>query len=442
MSPTSGDRFPSLQRRLGHVPALDGVRGIAILMVLTYHLVGGGAETNRVIRFLSQLIHGFCWAGVDLFFVLSGFLITGILLDTLEDPHYFRNFYVRRTLRIFPLYYGVLGVCFGVLPLLLSMDGPNLRWMRRHQLWLWLYGSSLFDGWTRNMSFARDWLWLSHFWSLSVEEHFYLIWPAVVLFCARRKVLGRVCVMIAAVVLVVRLFALYGGVSPITLYVFSPLRLDSLVIGGMVAVLARRPGGIRALVASAWRVLAASVAVIVAMTVFGGFAYDQVGTARYFTPLALFFGSCLVLLIDADPQAGGAQGVAGRTIVHPALRFFGRYSYGLYVFETLMQPLWDRVFRTDELVVWVHSYLIAGVVHLFLCFGCTLALAMLSFHLYEKPFLQLKRYFQAPAGAPDLVGAAEDSALPGRAWSSGASSETAGSALDSNHDEELSIAAD
>jgi peptidoglycan/LPS O-acetylase OafA/YrhL len=275
-----------------------------------------------------------------------------------------------------------------------------------------------------------------------VEEHFYLVWPAVVLFCARRNVLGRVCVFVAAGVLIVRLIALYSGVSEVTLYIFSPLRVDSLAIGGLVALLARRPGGMRVLTKPAWGVLAASFAVIVALTVVGGFANEQTGTARYFTPLALFFASCLVLFTAADPKAHGAQGFAGRAIAHPLLRFFGRYSYGLYILETLLQPLWNHLFRTDELVGVLHSYLLAGAVHLSLCVGCTLALAMLSYHFYEKPFLRLKRYFQTLAVAPAPLGVPEISGPLHPIRRPRAQSGVPDFASDSDEDEALGIAGD
>jgi peptidoglycan/LPS O-acetylase OafA/YrhL len=388
------------KKKSRHIPALDGVRGIAIVTVMAYHLVGGGESTNLIVRSFANLVHGFGWAGVDLFFVLSGFLITGILLDSQDDPHFFRNFYARRTLRIFPLYYGVLAVCFGILPLIHPFDTPGLRYMWHNQLWLWLYGGSILDGWTGSFPLWRDWLWMEHLWSLSVEEHFYLVWPAVVFFCARKQILGRVCVIIAASVLIARLIGMHAGVSDVTQYAFTPLRCDSLVIGALVAVLARRPGGMPALIRPAWAVLAASFVLIVALTIHAGFPVDLQGTARYFTLTAFFFAASLVLLTSADPKAGGVEGVAGRMIAHPLLRFFGRYSYGLYVLYWLMQPLWNRLFRTSDLVRVTHSYLLAGFAHLFLCVGCSLGLAMLSFHFYEQPFLRLKRYFEAPIAPP------------------------------------------
>ncbi|MGC2512156.1 MAG: acyltransferase, partial [Acidobacteriaceae bacterium] len=91
-----------------HVPALDGVRGLAILLVLVSHLMLFNDRTGSRVGDSLSALRGLGWVGVDLFFVLSGFLITGILFDTLHDPHYFRSFYMRRFLRIFPLYYGFL----------------------------------------------------------------------------------------------------------------------------------------------------------------------------------------------------------------------------------------------------------------------------------------------------------------------------------------------
>jgi len=100
-----------------HVPALDGIRGLAILLVLFFHfsVVGGHSASIRFI----QKTWGFGWSGVDLFFVLSGFLITGILLDAKNRSHYFRNFYARRTVRIFPLYFAFLAVFMVLMPMVM-----------------------------------------------------------------------------------------------------------------------------------------------------------------------------------------------------------------------------------------------------------------------------------------------------------------------------------
>ena len=150
------------------IPALDGLRGIAILLVLIHHLTIYRPEGGLDSWIAAVPLFG--WCGVNLFFVLSGFLITGILLDTRDSPVFYRSFFARRVLRIFPLYYGVLFLGFVLAPLLLPMPDAY----GRHQLWLWTYLANF------AMPFGKGEPAFSHFWSLCVEEQFYLVWPFLV----------------------------------------------------------------------------------------------------------------------------------------------------------------------------------------------------------------------------------------------------------------------
>jgi peptidoglycan/LPS O-acetylase OafA/YrhL len=208
-----------------HIPALDGLRGLAILLVILYHHTLMRQETlfDRVYVNLARL----GWSGVDLFFVLSGFLITGILYDSKGSPHYFRNFYVRRTLRIFPLYYAVVFFSLIVLPRawpawgLTQLDRSAME--DRSQAWYWLY--------LQNFLFARDEN-LGHpalavSWSLAIEEQFYLVWPVVVSLLSRRHLIWT-CGALILTALSLRIWMVSAGVHPTTIYVLPFNRMDAL----------------------------------------------------------------------------------------------------------------------------------------------------------------------------------------------------------------------
>jgi len=168
-----------------HVPALDGLRGLAILLVLARH-TANELQPGRGLDVAVKRVLQVGWSGVDLFFVLSGFLITGILLDARGGRHYFRNFYMRRSLRIFPVYYGSLFVTFAVLPFFVAT--PLFAVLQRNQLWYWTYLVNVLSPLTGGTGTPYN---TAHLWSLAVEEQFYLLWPAVVWVSGPRRLLRR-----------------------------------------------------------------------------------------------------------------------------------------------------------------------------------------------------------------------------------------------------------
>ena len=203
---------PALPKIGGHIPALDGIRGLAILLVLLGHFTSyGGFRPEIGVDRAYHLVAMLGGVGVDLFFVLSGFLITGILVDARGGAFFFRNFYMRRVLRIFPLYYGSLLVFFVVLPLLDPGD-PRLQQVLGEQAWYWSYLTNIrmaFDGWPAYHH-------IGHFWSLAVEEQFYMVWPLVI-FLFRRRSLLFICAACVAASLAFRVAFWWAGYHPMIL---------------------------------------------------------------------------------------------------------------------------------------------------------------------------------------------------------------------------------
>ena len=214
----------SLQRQ--YYPALDGLRGLAILLVVVYHNFG----------FINVFFFG--WLGVDLFFVLSGFLITDILLKAVGRENFLRNFYMRRLLRILPLYYLALILFLVIIP---RLNIPfDIKYYTDNQVWLWTY----FQNWLYIFKNPGQTNTLNHLWSLAVEEQFYVLWPLVILLLKKPKFLLVFISLLLVAVLGLRLWAWVNQVADLAyfnLYTFT--RIDGICIGCMVALLQRiNPG--------------------------------------------------------------------------------------------------------------------------------------------------------------------------------------------------------
>jgi peptidoglycan/LPS O-acetylase OafA/YrhL len=377
-----------------HLPALDGLRGLAVLAVIFFHihLIG---EERYVYGGIPGVVIRSCWCGVDLFFVLSGFLITGILLDGKGAPHYFRNFYARRALRILPLYYGLLAVVFLVGPLFRALSTPRFEALAQNQLPLWLYTCNLSVARVNDFNFGAEWIEFNHFWSLAIEEQFYLLWPAVVLLCGRRT-LAVVCVTLIGTALLLRGAFIWHGFAwhvdhTWTVYALTPCRWDGLALGGLLALAYRAPGWWKRLAWPAGIAAIASFLVLAALA-----AYENgIGVESWivqvfgYSLLALFFGALLILAVNAP-----GSGIAGRAWCHPVLRFFGKYSYGLYVVHPTVMEQLTRILPLDALARWSGAPALGGGVFALASLGLSVALAWLSWHLYEKHFLKLKALFE------------------------------------------------
>ena len=384
-----GGTVPERGRRT--LEALDGLRGLAVLAVMTVHFERFVPGVGALVPLKQLATYG--WAGVDLFFVLSGFLITGILEQTKGAPNYFRSFYARRTLRIFPIYYATLIVVFVAaarFPAGLDrVPPPAERWLYFAYLTNWI--AVWKHAWPPNV--------LGHFWSLAVEEQFYLVWPACVLLLSRRA-LAFVAGALCAVALVVRCvwFAHTGPDDGITLATVT--RMDDLLAGALIALAFLRPQAARyaRVLRVAW---VAPLAVFAASMMLAppAMALQTVG----FSLLAAGFAALVlgVALGDAAADAGRPDSLQ-RILRFSALRRVGRYSYGMYVYHVPMLGICELLIfdRASPALRANVPFALAYVTFLTVA---TFAVAAVSYELVERRILALKRYFEpgvAPAREP------------------------------------------
>jgi peptidoglycan/LPS O-acetylase OafA/YrhL len=378
--------------------ALDGVRGIAILLVMVYHFNLINEPATRAEKLWTGVVNT-GWSGVDLFFVLSGFLITGILWDARHEEdtrsslgRYFGHFYARRVLRIFPLYYLFLAVCFWLLPALVDVIGdgggvtrnlPGERW------WFWLYLPNVLFGLEGGFVGGRH---LHGTWSLGIEEQFYLLWPLVVYWLSRRWLLG-LTVAAAVGALAMRFWYASAGVHWITIFVMPWTRMDCLLFGAALALWmrgAKDPGGPTARLVS-------RVVLAVGLLLVVGYAVARGQLAQYH-PLVHTLGFTLLAvgytaLVHMAVTAPGAS-LSRRVFENRGLRLFGRYAYGLYLIHVPVQHL---VLGHILEVEGIYDALGGRLVVQWLFHGAglvvSLALAALVYHAFEAPFLKLKRFF-------------------------------------------------
>lgn len=367
------------------IPTLDGLRALAILSVL-WHNTTAGHYQGGIIVSLINLCSNAGWLGVQLFFVLSGFLITGLLLDGTNAPHRFRNFYARRVLRIFPPYYALLIVVCLILPRLFH-DQPILHDHLDRSIWYWLF----LNNWAS--PFIGDVPALPHLWSLAVEEQFYIFWPACVFFLPRRA-LPWLCFSAVLIALITRFgLTLYNPLfADGAAYKFTIARWDALAIGAALAFFMRDAASYEKL-CKYWLLIFGCSAVYVI-----GFAaiersFSATGTGL--TPLnqtvsALFFGA---LIFSAARANAGAAKTWQFFLMNPALQSIGKYSYAMYLFHLplilALEPLWKKYLAnfSADFPTWAITAFSFNV------FICSYALAAISWIVLERPCLKLKRFF-------------------------------------------------
>jgi peptidoglycan/LPS O-acetylase OafA/YrhL len=343
------------------VPQLDGVRGIAILLVMLVN-TSDKYPALHLQRFVSD-----GWMGVDLFFALSGFLITGILLDARQSPSYFKNFYARRVLRILPLYYFVLIFMFVVVPALRPAEAASI--FERSSPW-WSFPLFL-----QNFLVARSTMAvgpLGTSWSLAIEEQFYLVWPLVVRYSPLKFL------RFIATLLILLSPPLTWYLSSQHVYVYSNVfcRQVGLMAGALLAVLMHSSNfAPTKYLKSAW------IAFLITLTL--TFISEALGT-RWLTYSLVAVAATSFIFLALHSQQKWLQAVLRNRF----LMYTGTISYGLYLLHKIPADFVQAA-HLDR-----HPVLILPIIFL-----TSYALAALSWNLFERPLLSLKRLFPATSSA-------------------------------------------
>jgi len=359
-----------LSAKRPHYPALDGLRGLAILLVVFYHNFD----------FINYSVFG--WIGVDLFFVLSGYLITTILLNSVNSPSYLKNFYIKRVLRIFPLYYLALILFLIILPLL-GFYRKEMQFYIDHQWWFWFY----LQNWLLSFRFPTVGNFLNHFWSLGVEEQFYLVWPFVILWLRKPKKLLVFILFLLFFLLIARSVIWmyhFPHFNYTTFYAFT--RIDGICIGCLIALLHK-------INYNFLRHKMAIVVTILAILNFGFYFLTQYGDYPYlafvgFTTFAGMFGLLLHEAVSGDTK------VITAIFTFPVLKFFGFISYGFYVFHwpvylmtrDELSDFFSKNLDSSEGVTRVATSLCATVI--------AILISTVSYYTFEVHFLRLKQKFK------------------------------------------------
>lgn len=350
--------------KLVYYKNLDGIRGIAALMIIWFHFFTFSIIDNYHFSWLPALVKiaEFGQTGVSLFFVLSGFLITRILLNSKNTKHYFKNFYIRRSLRIFPLYYFFLIIFFYFLPIFSGNAIIPIVDQIYSLTYLQNFASTF--GWQHNKG-------PGHFWSLAVEEHFYLFWPVIIFYFNLRKT----AIIISSIILItfiVKIVMLNNGFF-IGHFTFS--RIDQLAIGAILALIEQKP--FKRKISLFIFLLVISTMLVALILFYLDASHFYIKELFKYPVLALFYFSFIGLIISIDKNC-----LVNRILTTKYFSYTGKISYGLYVYHPLAISIVAGKLMSGNIFIDFIS-----------CFLASYILASLSYYLIELKFLKLKDRF-------------------------------------------------
>ena len=378
------------------IPELDGIRGLAIAMVVVYHdlFIPTAFPPGSFGSYL-QAMARLSWTGVDLFFVLSGFLIGGILLDSRDAPDYFRAFYTRRFFRIMPLYAALLACVYvfveSASPKAIDTYGWGL--FDRHSFLPYLFFLQNFS-----MAASNYITFMGVTWSLAVEEQFYLVMPLLIRVFSKRRLLWLIAAGVCAAPATRMMVSHFWMGHPLASYVLTPCRMDALLLGVFGAYVVRQRAWKSWLERHPDRLKYALAILLMGLGVFTKYGkvvfvqhvFNKIG----FTWIAAFY-LCGLLYAVTQPDS-----LLSSCLRWKPLRWLGAIAYGVYlVHGYALNVVYGVLYSHPLYVISRPAELIAPVIAIV----GTLALCRLSWLYFEKPMIQLGREVQVRP-TPALIG--------------------------------------
>ena len=391
--PTDSNATPKTRRD----SALDGLRGLAVLLVFIFHY-GGGLQSTHPAQRLAGYFTQFSWSGVVLFFALSGFLITGSLWEMAHTASRLCNFYVHRALRILPLYFLALTAAAATA----LLTGAHLVQLRPLLVFVcFLQNFPHLSSYALSTPFALP---LYHFWTLAVEEQFYLIWPLVIFLAHSRRHALRLSIWFLAIceIFLFTVYTLPAFIGAVTHHLYDYFVLTqggalalgcalSLAMGNRTNSLGRKPGTHRVVRKYALHAFIGGLSVYLLTCLSAGTFYPV-------DPLQFWLGlPTLGIAAAAAIPLVLRNGLPRKIFSWPPFGFLGRISYGFYVYHILLEPLYDRLGAQISHTSTGDDY---HIIRAALAFILTAIISTLSFYLFERPILSLKRFFPVNPSLP------------------------------------------
>ena len=367
-------------KSLNHIYALDGLRGVAVLLVCIayFYQVDELAlyVSNKYLGIISFKLSQIGLRGVDLFFILSGYLITRILINTKESNNYFSSFYMRRFFRIFPLYYMVLFLSFFVLPNFIESN-KEIELIVEHQWKLWAYISNMFFiypvSWDID-SFPN----FGHFWSLAVEEHFYLFWPFLIYFARKNTLKFMVGVLVFSLLCWILGFF-------VSFFNWTTLKYASVLsVGGIIAYYEIYHIEVVKTYYERYKKYLIYISILLLLSSFIPRSFGEVGEFIMFLVSLYFFSTLVIVTIFSDKKSN--------ILSNNTLIFFGKISYGIYVYHGMLRPYFKTWFY-EPLYANFSNGIIVAIIYTIISTIISVAIAYVSWEVFEKHMIKLKKYF-------------------------------------------------